>query len=159
MKATGWLIAFLLVPFVAILVLFQFDDGLSIGYIVADAIFVGFYYLIYMFYGPPRERTLRGWLPFKAKLRPGVEIGLLLLGAGACVYWVFVALSTYDCAVFSPGTSVLWRWMGKILQGSCDQFGPIVPSVFLLCTSAYAVYLAFTYKTRRAPNNSPKRTR
>jgi hypothetical protein len=154
MKFTGWLIAILLFPFVAILVIMQPVDGFSLGYAIADGILLGCYYLIYLFYGPRRDHVLRRWIPFKSKVGPVVMRSLMLCGAGACTYHAVTALVSQDCTVFGPASSISFRWVGTFLQGTCNNFGPIIPSAILFVAGMGATYAAFTPRRLAAPNNS-----
>jgi hypothetical protein len=159
MKPTGWLIAFLLAPLAALLVLAQSLSGFGVGYGLADAIAISCYYLIYLFYGPKRESVLQRWLPIKTKVRPVVACTLLLLSASACMYYAATALLGHDCAVFSQGPSVRSRWVGVILQGGCQVLGPVIPSLFICAVGVFAAYRALAWLKTGRPNNSSKRTR
>jgi len=159
MKFTGWLIAILLLPFVAILAIMQPVDGFSLGYTIADGILLGCYYLIYLFYGPRREGTLRHWIPFKTKVGPVFMRIFILFGAGACAYYAATAMVSHDCTAFGPASSTHWRWVGVFLQSTCNSFGPVIPSAILFIAGIYGVYLVLARRRLPAPNHSSKRTR
>jgi hypothetical protein len=158
MKPTGWLIALLLAPLAALLVLAQSLSGFGVGYGLADAIAISCYYLIYLFYGPKRESVLQRWLPIKAKVRPVVACTLLLLSASACMYYAATALLGQDCAFFAPGPSVRSMWVGVILQGGCQIFGLVISSLFICAVGVFAAYRALAWLKTGRPNNSSKRT-
>lgn len=102
MKFIGWLISALLFPFVVMLVLAQGFNGFGLGYAIADLIAILFYYFIYLFYGPNRERTLQRWLPIKAKAYPFVTSSLLLFGAKKGTWLIkFVPSGFRDYAPYS----------------------------------------------------------
>ena len=155
MKFTGWLIATLLFPFVVLLVLAQgFFNRFGLGYAVADVIAILCYCLIYLFYGPNREGTLRRWLPIKAKAHPFVVSALLLFAAGACWYYAVTALLDNDCSVFSADHPMRSRWIGTVLQSSCHAYDPLLPSFFLCATGAFAAYRLFVVIRAAKPNHS-----
>lgn len=153
MKPTGWLVAFLLAPLAALLLLAQSLDGFGVGYGIADAIAVSCYHLIYLFYGPKRESVLQRWLPIKARVRLVAACTLLLFAASACMYYAVTAILGHDCATFAPGSSVKSRWVGVFLESTCQVFGPVIPSLLLCATAVFIVYGAFAHLKASKPNN------
>jgi hypothetical protein len=141
MRPIGWLI---FIPFslvVALVLVVQITSHFSFGYLIFDLFAIACYFMMYLFYGSKRSQTLQSWLPVKAKLAPYAKGILLLFASFSCVYYAAQAMLTHNCSAFAPGSSLQWRWVDQLLQGSCERFGPIVPSSILFATGIYCIYL------------------
>jgi hypothetical protein len=140
MKATGWLIAFLLSILVALVNLVAAASGFNMVIIALDLAGLCAYTCIYLFYGPPRQQTLARWIPLKNKLRPWVLSLFLGLGAIGMLYIGASGIATHSCELYTPGHTTRNRWLGNLLHSQCVQFGPWLVGLLLICAGVYAFF-------------------
>jgi hypothetical protein len=114
MKATGWLIAFLLSILVALVNLAAAASGFNLVIIALDLAALCAYTCLYVFYGPPRQQTLARWIPLKNKLRPWVLSLFLGLGAIGMLYIGASGIATHSCELYTPGHTTRNRWLGNL---------------------------------------------